>query len=61
MTFNQTVITKYVDTYKELYLNQHGHNPKSWFSFFRWLGSFSSAGAFGESDIVLASRLLGIS
>lgn len=58
MTFNQSVITKHIATYKGLFLKQHGHAPTSWFSFFAWLSSFTSAGSFGADDVALAKELL---
>lgn len=60
MTFNQKMITDYAEQYKNIYKNQFGENPTSWFTFFQWLSSFSSAGSFDNDDVKLAEKLLGV-
>jgi hypothetical protein len=60
MSFNKEMILKYIDTYKENYEKQHGELPTSWFSYFRWLGSFTPANSFNNEETELAKQLLGV-
>lgn len=50
MNVNIAMIDKYVDKYKTLYLEQFGTVPTSWFSFLRWIASFTSAGSFTQYE-----------
>lgn len=58
MNFNQTLMTEYIDTYKELYKKQHGINPNNWWNFTKWLSSFTPAGSFNNEDVEYAKGLL---
>lgn len=58
MEFNKKIIIKYADQYKKLYKEQHGENPTSWFSYFRWLGSFTNAGNFNDECVELGKKVL---
>lgn len=58
ITVNQNMIINHVERYKKLYNEQFGENPTSWFSFLRWVSSFTFAGNFNSEDIKLAERLL---
>lgn len=60
MTFNQQMITKYASQYVESFTSKFGTHPQSWFSFFRWLSSFTSANSFDDNDVKLAIKLLAL-
>lgn len=60
MTFNQTIIQKHAEQYKKLFKEQHGVNPTSWFSYFKWLSTFTTAGSFTHKDSIYAMELLGV-
>lgn len=59
MNFNQQMIIKYVCKYKVEYLEQFGQIPTSWFTYFRWIASFTPAGSFNEEDVRLGKLLFG--
>lgn len=58
LNFNKTMIKQYVGKYIEKYFDKHGERPKDWFSFLRWLASFTPAGSFDNSDIEYAKMAL---
>ncbi len=58
MNFNQTLMTEYIDTYKELYEKQDGVHTKNWWSFLSWLASFTPSGSFNTEDVEYAKELL---
>jgi len=59
MNFNKQIIIEFMPKYKEMYYNKHNEQPTSWFSYLRWLGSFTPAGNFDNECIELVKKLLG--
>jgi hypothetical protein len=58
VTLNEKMIRKYIVEYKEGYFKKHNEQPKSWFSFLKWLASFTMAGSFNNAEIKLVKSLL---
>ena len=58
MTFNEQVIRKYIEHYKKSYFDNFRKMPESWWAYFEWLGSFTSANSFNPEEVDLAKNLL---
>ena len=58
MTFNQKMISKHIEGYKEGYKAQFKENPTSWYGYLTWLSQSTNAGNFEYEDIELVKNLL---
>ena len=57
-SYNKEVILKYAKLYKELYFKKFKESPKSWFTYFQWLGTFTPASSFNEEETIYAIKVL---
>jgi hypothetical protein len=58
LNFSKRTIKEYATKYIESYTEKFGERPESWFTFLRWLASFTPAGNFDDSDIQYAKAAL---
>lgn len=55
---NKELIIRYINMYKAIYRKQYNENPTSWFNYFQWLASFTTARNFEEDEVRLTKKLL---
>jgi hypothetical protein len=58
MTHNSESIMKHIDQYKEMYFKQFNEYPTSWFSYLKWLGSWTFSGNFTAEEIEIAKKVI---
>ncbi len=58
LTYNEQMILKYIDEYKEMYFKKYKVEARSEFTYFQWLGSFLPVGSFTHAEGKMAEVLL---
>lgn len=58
LTYNQQMILKHAEAYKNKYEEKFGTTPTCWFSYQRWLAQATGASSFNVEDSKLSNYML---